>query len=393
MASTELFGAPLGDRAFLEDQHTKGLTRLQNAQADRAELAVDQEAQFANLMRMAATGGDSAMPSDDGEDDVFGNFSPDGGMSNKLGRLAQLATQSGLVTKGAALAKDAATLTNRYSAAAASRAVASLRGTRQRKEEAEMLGRVMEDVSDQDSYDRAMAAYQMTTKKMSKYAGLPYTPELVGRLRSQAMSTKDQEAQRLREDVEDGKRAYRNARLIQQEEALGISAAARGVARDREGRLAKVGGGKPLTISNNDRDAAAALILKDFPELGDKTMNNERYVASNTVASEAKILMQKNPALSWSEALAQSYTAERANFKAESKFFGGRSVKFEGGGKSVQSAIPLPKDAKEMRPDRFYYNESGAIAKWNGKSMIPVGGAKATPPPAVGPEEADDGED
>lgn len=393
MASTELFGSPLGDRAFLEDQHTKGLSRLQNAQADRSELAVQQERQFANLMRMAATGGETAMPTGNDLENVFGNFdAPEGGMANKLNRLAQLATQSGLVTRGATLAKDAATLNSRYSAAAASRAVAGLRQIRQRKEEAGMLGQVMGDVTDQDSFDRANAAYQMTTNKVSPYAGLPYTPQLVQRVRDAAISAKDQEAQALREADSRSRNAFREARLRQHDEANAISAAARGVQRDQEGRLVKVGGGKPLTISNNDRDAASALIVKDFPEFGTKEMNTERFVAANTVASAAKVLMQKNPALNWQEALAQAYTTERASFKTETGMFGGRKVKFEGGGKSAQTAIPLPKSAEDARVGTFYYGPNGAIGRWNGKTMDPVGG-KATPPPAAAADETDDGEE
>lgn len=153
--------------------------------------------------------------------------------------------------------------------------------------------------------------------------------------------------------------------------------------------MIKVGGGKPLTISNQDRDAATALILNDYPELGDAKRNSERYVAANTVASAAKVLMQKNPALNWQEALAQAYTTERASFKTEVGPFGGKRVKFEGGGKSAQTAIPLPKSADEAVVGKYYYAGNGTIGRWNGKTMDPVGG-RATPPPAATSDEEPD---
>lgn len=381
--STELFGAPLGDRAWLEDQHTKGLTRLQNAEADKAEISVKQERQFANLMRIASTGGESVLPpGGDGPDDIFGNFSaPDGGMSSKLGRLAQLATQAGLVTRGASLAKDAATINSRYSAAAANRALTGVRQIRQRKDEAALLGSVLTDVNDQDSYDRALAAYQMTSGRMSRFAGLPYTPELVQRLRDEALSVKDQEAQRIREANAKATKAYRDARLDQHDEALDLNAARLDVTRSREDRLRKGGAGRPLTISRNERDVASAMITNDFPELSGAEHNDERTTAANTVASEAKTLMQKNPALSWSEALSQAYTAERGNFQITPGKLFGRTVKFEGGGKSPSTAVPLPKSEKEAKIGKYYYAPNGAIGKWNGKTMDPVGQRTPTPEP------------
>lgn len=392
MASTELFGSPLGDRAWLEDQHTKGLTRLQNAQADKAEISVQQERQFANLMRMASTGGESVLPpGGEGQEDIFGNFSaPDGGMSSKLNRLAQLATQSGLVQRGASLAKDAATINSRYSAAAANRALTGVRQIRQRKDEAALLGSVLEDVTDQESYDRALAAYQMTSGRMSRFAGLPYTPELVQRLRSEAISVRDQESQRIREADQKARAAYRDARLEQHDEALDQSAARLEVTRAREARLLKGGGGRPLTISRNERDVASAMITQDFPELSGADRNDERTTAANTVASEAKTLMQKNPALSWSEALSQAYTAERGNFQITPGKLFGRTVKFEGGGKSPSTAVPLPKSEKEAKIGKYYYASNGAIGKWNGKTMEPVGSRRPPVEPDDGDPEGDE---
>ena len=146
-----------------------------------------------------------------------------------------------------------------------------------------------------------------------------------------------------------------------------------------------------MTISPNERAAAGALIERDFPEFKDQDKLAERVIASNTVASAAKALMQKNPALDWQEALSQAYVAERGNFRTESKMLGGRKVKFEDG-TSPQTARAAP-PLGDRKAGKYYYNDKGAIGKWTGKGWEPVGASSSSSQASADEEDDDEGDD
>lgn len=356
-AAKEMLDAALGlSRIDLEGAHT----RYYGAGAQKLELEANEQKQLVELMQRQAAG----VPA-----------GPEGSLADQMDALARTAMNAGLVTKSQELAKNASLVRQREASAGASATTASLNRLKVVREQAELTGQLFGGAKSSDDWSRANTLWEFQTGTPSPYASVTYDPELVGRINSSALSTKeriDAEEKRLSRQALEG---FRTRRLGQHDLENEISEARLALARAREARLAKAGGGRGVSSpSTSETDQARSLIKRDYPDLQPEDSQDAAF----SVAAEARALRRANPALDANVALQQAYN----NAKTAGDFqvlrrgvtlplignVGGKQG-FRGAGKTPETAAPLPKDTTTLQAGRYYLSPNGMLGKWNGKTF------------------------
>lgn len=375
MADQGMFGSPVGDIAFDQNQLTQAKTqetlgdvamqpakrRLIEAQAGKLE----HDAQFEKLMAqsLGTLGGQ-----------------PGGkpmSMADSFDNLARIAVGSGFVTKAEDLAKTSALLRTREAAQLKSNVDTKLGALKVVRDNAELTSQLLGGVNDPESWARANALYTFQTGQPSPFSNMTYSPELVERLNQAALSAKE------RADLEEKKLTrtataeYRRSRLDQINEQNDLRRQRIEQAAAREERLAKGGGGKGVSApAKSETDQAVRLIKKDFDGLEAADMNDAAF----SIASDARALRRSNPALNPAMALQQAYAAakEAGDFAVLPRKALGMDVPgtskpvYQGRGKTATLPAPVPTDKGVLAKGKFYINPAGAVAQWNGKAFVPV---------------------
>jgi hypothetical protein len=392
----DLYGTPLGTRAFLEDARLERASRvneqealariaeapanrrLKEAQASAAELALANERRMAELMQQAfslapaaeliesGTAGDAGAAL---EQQALAPSIPTS-MADNLDRLARASAGAGLTSKAQELAKTAALLRSREEAAAASRSTARLNAIKLTRERADLTGQLLTGVNDQASWQRANVLWEIYTGESSPFAKQPYSPELVERVRQAALTAKE------KADLDDkyatakATREYRGRRLGQLDTQNEIRRARLKLLQEREERLKKGGTGRSVASPNKTEiSQAETLIKRDFAGL----KGAELEEAAFNVAAEAQALKKANPALSSSMALQQAYnTAREAGDFQETGGAFRPGTKYIGTGKTAETAITTVPAAPERIVGRYYLGAGGAVARWTGKGWEPT---------------------
>ena len=321
--------------------------------------------------------------------DVFARMASDPGIGGeKPTSLAdmyeKLAVMAGPVAPSQAqkLATTAATLRYRQVATERQQSLMVSDGLKAAQTRADLMGRLMEGVNDDASWNRALLLYQVQTGQPSIYAGLPYSKAMRDRLLNESMSVKDQAAaadrateyasrERARKSLED----YRATLLKLQKDRNAIAAR-------REERMAKHGAGKGVSApAKGETDQAARLISKDFPDLPPSDVLNAAY----EVASEARVMRQKNPALDADTALNKAYLDAR--FRGEFKvakdaaalknlYMPSKKTSFDSG-KTPDRALALPMANGKVDPTKLvqgrYYRSAKGVGMWTGTGFELVG--------------------
>lgn len=378
-----MFGSPIGEMAFTDMQGQQAQTQealgriamqpgqmrkdeaqteLYVAQAQEARLKAMQEAKLAEIAQGLARNPKSKDPSD-------GPIS----MADQLDALAEHAASAGLITKAQELSKNAALIRSRDARALASDATAKKTGIDSVRLQSELIGRSFTGVEDQAAFDAANRFYAFNTGQPSPYEGMTYSPELVARIRDNALSVKDQAdiAERARRNRD--RSAYEGARLKQHNAALNLRDAQRAIAAARERRLAKAGGGKDISgPAANEIGQVKKFITKDFPGLEAADLNEAAY----TIASDARVLRRQNRALSADEALRRAYIMAQQGGEFENVSKGiagyGRKDVFKGGGRSSAAPAQLPPDPAKAVKGKFYINGTGVVAEYLGEGRFKV---------------------
>lgn len=398
--ANELFGGPRGTVAYGQHQLNQARTaealsdvamapakqRLLEAQAGRADAEarkLDAEAQ--NRKRLEAIAIAAQQPTGASEivaggGDAFGMspaaFQQDNPMdlASVLDRVAQTAAGAGMVEEAASLASKSALIRSRQARTMDSAAAAKLKGVQTVRQNAQMMGSLMNDVVDQESWDRAHALYQFQTGRPSPYAGVPYSPDLAQQIHSSAMSAA--EAARIEEQrlARDNLEAHRKARRGQIDTQNNIRERRLQLERQREERLGKSGAGKSVTSpAAKEIEQAGRLIKKDYPTLTPADSNDAAY----SIAAEARALRRANPALDASTAIQQAISKAVADgdFRVQPKTAAGidipgtKTAVYLGRGKSVNAPAKIPGDKKDLVANRYYVNAQGQVAQWTGKGF------------------------
>ena len=393
----DLFGAPLGDMAFQQNELTKANTqhtlgevamqpttqRLRAAQAKQLEQEIAQNEKFAELMRLTA--GERANISPEliesgtvGEEGATMEqlaLNPQGAprvsIADQLDIIAKNAAGAGLITKAQELAKSSALIRSREAVQGKAEADQNLARLKLVRERAELQSQLLGGVTDEESWQNANALYEFQTGQKSPYAQVPYSPELVERLNQAAMTARERAELAEREQVRRNTEAYRKSRLRQIDTQNDLRKKQQELAREREKRLAKAGGGKGVVSpGKNELDQAARLVKKDYSGLEAVDLNDAAF----TIASEARALRKANPALDANTALQQAFNnaVQAGDFQVVQKGIAGfgRKETFSGRGKTPAAPAPIPPKKEELKSGRFYVNPQGQVAKWTGKGFV-----------------------
>jgi len=353
-AAKEMLDAALGlSRIDLEGAHQ----RYYGAGAQKLELEAAEQKQLVELMQQQAAGVPEARATS---------------LADQMDALARTAMNAGLVTKSQELAKNASLVRQREASAGSSATTAALNRLKIVREQAELTGQLFGGAKSPDDWSRANTLWEFQTGAPSPYESLPYDPALVERINSSAVSTKeriDAEEKRLSRQALAG---FRGRRLEQHDLEREIREARLALARAREARLAKAGGGRGVSSpSTPETDRASSLIKRDYPDLPAADSQDAAF----SVAAEARALRRANPALDANVALQQAYN----NAKTAGDFqtlrrglpilgWGGKQG-FRGAGKTPETAAALPKDTATLQAGRYYLSPSGMLGKWNGKTF------------------------
>ena len=391
-----------GFQAGLSIGRNKAQTRLYNAQAAEHEEKTRQERALSDLAvreGQARNFGDQeglqqlAGPGM-GEQTAAPTTDPITEFLAQRDRLARLASDSGLVEKAGAIAKDNALIRQHMASTNASASTAILNQLKSAREQADVVGQVFGAVRSQDELDSANELYRFRTGQPSPLAGKMFSQGLLEQVNQAALTTKERADIAEKKIQQDSLTRFRNERLRQHNVFADIAERRLELERQREARLAKGGGGKSVASpQRGELDQADRLIGKDYPNMNE----NDKNDAAFSVASDARALRSANRALDANTALMQAYNnaVKAGDFTTSSGVFGsgyGPDVKnktvYSGRGKSAAIPAVIPSAKGDLKEGRYYVNPKGQVGQWTGKGFV-----LSAPTSSAGSGEVDDGED
>lgn len=398
----EMFGAPEGFSRFEEDAYRRAATehtlgqiamqpaerRLRTAQASAAELALEQEQMLARLMQQAS-GGQVPVPGlteeaaglgIPGLEQIASGGKPTS-ITDQFDTLATLAAQSGLVTKAKEMATASALIKAREATQRNQAQQAQLNRLKTLAQQAETSAQIFGGSKNAAEWAQANDLFEFNTGQASPFRDVEYSPALVNRINASALTAKERADAAEKATSRGDLKSFRDARLKQHDLERKVREERNRIAKEREERLKKQGGGKTIAAPRTEEvSQIRSMIVKDFPAFQDSTDLKE---AAFAVASEARALQRTNPALSSSAALAQAYSSalQAGDFAEEGGIAGFRKKGvYKGRGRTPQTAIPIPMSgskiaADKLVKDKYYVGAGGALGKWTGKGMLLVTGS------------------
>jgi len=413
----EMFGAPVGDvigvqtvGRGLANLQTLGEIAQQPAQLESRLLANEKlRTEMETNKKLAALASNifnpAAGPQGTAGATPGSGPSPSGrppSMADAWDRLAAQAAGAGSIEQARKLSETAALLRSRDASADARRASAAKSILDAQVTQADAQARLLGDVQSQDDWEQAAAIYQVQYGRPAPWAGVQFDPQLRDQFRNAAISVKDQAELQRKTEEDEARNRYRSGRLAQHERGLALQGARLAIIRAREERLAKTGGGKEIAPPGRaDVDYTTNLLKKDFPEL-DIT---DRKEAAYDIASAARELIKRNPALTRASAIQQAITnAQQAGMFSTSStkidMLGlewGKKTKYTGRGRTPETAVPVPSSASDRTVGMYYTSPTGQVAKWTGKGWEVTGRAltagNGRPAPAAADVEEEEEED
>lgn len=256
------------------------------------------------------------------------------------------------------------------------------------KETLAMESGVLRNSTDQASFDRNVQLYELATGMPSRFKGLPYDADTIRTLDDSTISAKDKLNEALRSAEARSRDRAREARERFNDERVRIEDERTKIREDAEARKGKEGVPKPARFpATGERDAARAMIEKEFPDLDKKDMG----LAALAVASRAREMVRDNPALGAEPALRRALLeAQNAgDFEVYSKInipesiplVGGKGMlearRFIGSGKTAVTPLEAPvadkpsdpasiaAAMKKLKKGRWYKTPTGT-RRWEG---------------------------
>lgn len=350
--------------------HNQALARTENAQAAAREAEAAGEKRMAEALQ-ARYSGKQIGGGLNGQTDVD---STPRSLASPIEDMSQMAFASGLPTKGAKLAEQAALVRARE-------ASAGFRAAQQDKSELEAqhermthVSRLYSSVGDQASLERANALYAGTFQEPSPLAGMRYSPEMIQQIRDYSTTERQKVQNRLDQIRTSAYVANQNSAVDFRNARKPLIEAQTELAKAREERLGKIGGKDkgPGIPTANERRAASRLIESEFPGLP----QDERNLASDKVSATARELMKNDKNLNADQAMRQALETNKADFKqVESGYLFFKSTKptFKpGSGEKAAAPIALPTSKSDLKNGQVYQTAKGPL-QWNGSRLVPTG--------------------
>lgn len=259
------------------------------------------------------------------------------------------AAGAGFTEEAKKLLELSSNLERRTAQTAASNATARVQQLKEIGDRADLMGQVFGGAKSEQDWMRANAVYEFQTGQASPYRSVPYSPELVSTLNSQALNVRErvtaegaritrEETARHNRSTEANSEANRKLR----EEEIRIQ-------KEREDRLAKAGGGKAAAGSPSQEESRQVRNLMkldgiDTSGMGAESVNSVAF----SIASRAREMQQTNRALGRAQAIQQAFNEAKANGELEVETAGGVQA-FDtrfGGEKRFAPKLDLPSAAR-----------------------------------------------
>jgi len=347
---SELFGAPSGISAYLKDEHTQATTRYNNSMAAKAEEETSQAQRLQALMQQ-----EGASPQQIGsvQDPAA-----------KLMNLSNLAFRAGSVKMGTELAGKASEIQRRQVLNEQSLSTIEKQELESNLKLSQLARELSKGATDQISWQKANATFEMLTGQKSPFAAMPYSPELVGTIQNSMITTE----QKLRAEYNAAEHERKVARDKQDaiDKALtrGLRSAELELKRGREARLAKNGGSKmkPAGMPTEREVDEARNLLKDMG-----LPKGDLDDVAEEVAQEARRMWKNNPALTPKEAIAKVLFDKQ---KSGDLVPGESNMIMPNTGKAFSPLRPManPGSKEKLVPGQYYTTPRG-VARWNGQTF------------------------
>jgi hypothetical protein len=326
---------------------------LLTAQAGEAELKYRREKMMMDSMQQYGIRGDTP--------------------SEKMRFMGNLAIDSGDAEAARKLFDSASQIDSRAVNAQAAQTRQQFMNSTMQLRTLDLQGRLLGGATDQKSWDAGNAYYFMMTHQMSPYAGQPFSKELAAKVTQNSMTAKDRIAKDLDAKRTSSLDSIRAARERDVDSLISTRRQRLDLERQRLAKLAKAGAG----VKDPGRDLqtqAMRKIRESYPDLSTdgETLNTAAY----GIASEAQALRRNNPALTTEESLGRAFktAVERGDFKTTPRptvpvlgwEYGSGKTGYTGGGRTEETAIPLPKGADPSKLEKgHFYLDGGVTAKWD----------------------------
>lgn len=282
-------------------------------------------------------------------------------LPDTLDDLAAMALASGMPTQAADYAAKASTIRNQASEIAT-------RETTRRLKNLEVATNLLDNVTDEKSWNQANALFSMETGQPSPFAGHRFSPQLVEQVRGSLQSAKDQAltaAAVARAKASEAATKEREARIP-------LIRAQTELTRTRDNNLRKTGA---TGVMPKAEDLRAVTDLLNSEYMGSVTPEDARVLA-RPVAERMTELMRNNQ-------LTRSQAAARAFQEAQAAGdFGGlrKGNKLPG---TRTRPLEMPATKEKLKPNLYYQGKgkyAGQTLLWNGKSFVlaPAGAAAKT---------------
>lgn len=294
-------------------------------------------------------------------------------MADSIEQMSRLALQAGSPAQAAKYATQAAQIRAQEATEMRQGALLDKAQTEQQIKMLTAASALYDGVQDQAGFDRANANYARLFGAPAPLTGRQYNPGLVAGLQQFGTT----QAQRLKAQLDTLEAESRNAN---RQSAVDFRSFRRGVLtgdaelrRQREERLAKVGGGKGIAAPTTaERKLAESLIGAEFPDLAER--GDELGPAAYAVASRAKALQRANRALDSDAAVRQAFAAEKESGNFQSVDGAYKTLGYPRKGTKYAQPEPLPSDRAKLVAGKRYVTPRGVV-KWDGKVATLVSGA------------------
>lgn len=289
----------------------------------------------------------------------------------RLYELSTLAAGAGDIKTAALMVEKTGQLALRGAQAERARAQRELAQVQSAVKKQDFIANRVSGAVDQNSFNAINQAYEQEFGEASPYRGMPFSKQLVDQIGNSALTAKQRLDVELKRVEERGRQAGRGIMDRHNRATEDIARERNRIALERATAVKKAGGNAG-TPGLRDIEASSAVLGEHVPDL----KGEDKSRAARDIASRAKEIRGQNRAIGMSQAVQMAFKEfnETGAFEkgggVDLPLVGnvGASMKYKSGGMSRETAIPLPKERKELKKNRYYLTGRG-LARWNGEAF------------------------
>lgn len=289
-----------------------------------------------------------------------------------LSRVGIMGIQAGAPEAGRKVVNTASELQLRESTMSLNDARAAEQEALAFKHKAEQIGGLANTVIDQPSLDRALLIAKQNGMDISRIPSVysDQTAPYFKQLADSSISAAKQADLQLKSIDEQRKQQMTQSRLQTESVRRELIKAEEALAGARRENLEKQGGKKGAAAASPTKgeiDQAKKIIREAQIDLPDEEMGTRAF----EVAARGKALAKNNPGLDTAQGMRRALAEyqQQGGFKQEEqgpvgRFFGTTpQTHATRGGQGPLTAMPLPKNPADMKPDTYYITPQGPL-KW-----------------------------